>query len=91
MAGSTGLVRLVSFNGSVVAKSDVDAYENYWRLIGEMGNILKADRPYGVDEDRVLVKFKASLDDLGLENHNELPNSLWIRLSDLEIVDWSES
>jgi hypothetical protein len=91
MVGKSGLFRLVSFNGSKSAPKDVEDYENYWRLIGELGNVLEADRPYGVDEDRVLLRFQLCLDDLGLENHNEIPNSLWIRLSDLAAVAPSES
>jgi hypothetical protein len=76
-------VRLRSFNGSKKAPEDVEAYENYWRLIGEVGVVLEVNRPTGVDPDRVLVRFEPCLDDWGLENHNEVPNALWIRLSDL--------
>jgi hypothetical protein len=86
MAENEKLVRLMSFNGSKYAPDGVEAYENYWRLIGELGAVLEADRPYGVDDDRVLVRFETRLDDWGLENHNEVPNSLWIRSSDLEDV-----
>jgi hypothetical protein len=87
MSRDRDFVRLVSFNGAKLAPKDVEAYENYWRLIGEVGSVLKADRPYGVDDDRVLVRFNACLNDWGLENHNEIPNALWIRLSDLQIVN----
>jgi hypothetical protein len=91
MAGNRKLFKLVSFNGSQLAPLDVEAYENYWRLIGQVGRILEADRPYGIDKDRVLVNFEPSLDGMGLENHNETPNSLWIRLSDLEVVEPSRT
>ncbi|KAA9338548.1 hypothetical protein F0P96_06865 [Hymenobacter busanensis] len=73
-------VRLKSFLGRTVAKSDVERRENYWRLIGKRGRIIDAREHYG---GRVLVLFEDNLDDYGLENHNPVKNSLWILLTDL--------
>ncbi|GAA4374575.1 hypothetical protein [Hymenobacter koreensis] len=75
-------VRMMSFLGTLVADPDVDARENYWQLIGESGKAIDANENF---DGRVLVLFERSLDDYGLENHNPVKNSLWIRLSDLLI------
>jgi hypothetical protein len=77
------LVKLISFNGTRSAPSDVMAHENYWCLIGEQGIVLETQRPNGIDRDRVLVRFNANLDELGLETHNDVPNTLWIKQRDL--------
>ena len=77
------LVKLISFNGSRSAPSDVLAHENYWCLIGELGTVLEVSRPDGVDRERVLVRFNSNLNELGLDIHNDVPNALWIIRHDL--------
>jgi len=74
-------VVLKSFNGSLIAPQDVKPGENYWQLIG-----CKAVVELANDTDRVLIKFEHDLPSLGLANHNEVPNALWILISDLKFV-----
>jgi hypothetical protein len=74
-------VVLKSFNGSLIARQDIKAEENYWLLIGS-----KAVVELTNDGDRVLLKFDRDLSSLGLTNHNEIPNALWILISDLKFV-----
>jgi hypothetical protein len=74
-------VVLKSFNGSLVAPQDINPEENYWQLIG-----CKAVVEVAKDTDRVLVKFERDLSGLGLANHNGMPNSLWILISDLKFI-----
>ncbi|WP_281857816.1 hypothetical protein [Litoreibacter halocynthiae] len=82
------LLRL--FNGDRVALADIEAHEDYWVLIGERGVILddNTSGTFAIRDGfpRVLVQFDTSLDNLGLENHNPIKNSLWIRSSDLKLV-----
>ena len=35
----------------------------------------------------MLIRFDANLDDLDLENHNSIANSLWTRSSDFKVLD----
>jgi hypothetical protein len=74
-------VVLKSFNGSLVAPQDVNREENYWQLVG-----CKAVVEVVNDTDRALVKFERDLFGFGLANHNEVPNSLWILISDLKFI-----
>jgi len=74
-------VVLKSFKGSLVAPQDIKAEENYWQLIGG-----KAVVDVVNNTDRVLIKFERDLSGLGLANHNETPNSLWILISDLKFI-----
>ncbi len=74
-------VVLKSFNGCLIAPHDVKPEENYWQLIG-----CKAVVEVANDTDRVLVKFERDLSSLSLVNHNELPNTLWVLISDLKFV-----
>ncbi|RYY03500.1 MAG: hypothetical protein EOO53_06205 [Gammaproteobacteria bacterium] len=74
-------VVLKSFNGSLNAPHDTKAEENYWLLIGS-----KAVVELAKDVDRVLLKFDRDLSNLGLASHNEIPNALWILISDLKFV-----
>lgn len=74
-------VALKSFNGSLIAPENVKPEENYWLLIGS-----KAVVELTNDSDRVLIKFDRDLSSLGLANHNEIPNALWILISDLKFV-----
>jgi hypothetical protein len=73
-------VILKSFLGTLTPTGRLSSKENYWQLIGVRGSVIKED----VNENKVLVLFEKNLDDLNLENHNPINNSLWIRKSDLE-------
>lgn len=75
-------VILKSFNGKSVAPEDCDPNENYWLLLGKRGRIIKDKN----SRSRVLVKFYEPVSELGLCCHNEIPNSLLILLSDVEII-----
>jgi hypothetical protein len=74
-------VVLKSFNGSLIAPYTVKPEENYWLLIGSKAVVEIAN-----NTDRVLLKFERDLSGLGLANHNEMPNSLWILISDLKFI-----
>ena len=79
---------LETFNGLPEAPPNVETRENYWALIGKTGKIVD-DNQSGEHHSRdgfarVLVEFDDDLDSLGLENHNPLKNSLWIRVTDLK-------
>lgn len=77
------LVKMTSFLGTLNPKKNVFERENYWKLIGEQGKVIDAV----VNHDgRVLVLFDSDLDEFEVENHNPIKNSLWIRITDLEIV-----
>ena len=76
-------VLMKSFLGTDIAGLDVESRENYWQLIGRKGKIIDANENF---DGRVLVLFEVNLDDYGLENHNPIKNSLWIRISDLVVV-----
>lgn len=75
------LVRLNSFLGTLKPGNKVKANEDFWKLVGTKGKIIDD----GIDNERVLVLFDKNLDDLGLENHNPVKNSLWIKRTDLRI------
>ena len=74
-------VVLKSFKGSLIAPQDVNPEENYWQLIGSKAVIEVAN-----NTDQVLLKFERDLSSLGLANHNEVPNTLWILISDLKFI-----
>lgn len=74
-------VVLKSFNGSLVAPQDVTPEENYWLLIGSKAVVSESN-----NSERVLIRFERELSSLGLANHNDSPNSLWILISDLKFV-----
>lgn len=82
-------VKLISFYGTEVSSESVAPNENFWKLVGEQGVVvdenLKAHIAFPGKGKRALVKFDQSLDELGLLNHNEIPNSLWIFISDLAL------
>ncbi len=76
-------VRLKTFNGTLAPKKKTDPCDNYWQLIGERGKIID-DKIYN---ERVLVLFDKNLDTFEVANHNPIPNSLWIKPSDLELSE----
>jgi hypothetical protein len=77
------IVKLTTFNGEAIAPADIDAGENYWKLIGSTGVIHSITPPKNVGEDRILVVFHLDLDSLNLSNHNQVKNALWIKYKDL--------
>jgi len=82
-------VLLKSFHNTIHAPKDIDDTENYWKLIESIGKIIsneKRTHPAFLDMGkRVLVKFD-DLEKYGLCCHNEIPNSIWIFLSDLTFI-----
>jgi hypothetical protein len=86
-------VKLVKFNGKTKSQKTSDNSEAYWKLIGETG-IVQQDPQEGniyahfSERPRVLVKFNTDLlASYGLTTHNNINNSLWILVSDLEIIN----
>ena len=83
-------VKLVSFHGEVKASEPVEAEENFWILLGQEGEVvsekLKLHPAFLAKGERALIKFDQSLSGLGLANHNDEANSLWIFISDLKAI-----
>ncbi len=75
-------VRLLTFNNKSTPPKRCRPEENYWLLIGEAGSIAEEETAF----DRVLVKFDISVVSKGLYCHNEIPNTLYILKTDLEII-----
>ena len=75
-------VKLVTFNGETNSVEICDPTENYWILVGKTGTIVQPENI----RKRVLVKFDESVSELGLHCHNQIPNSLLILTSDLELI-----
>jgi len=68
----------------------VETAENFWVLVGQEGEVvseqLKIHPAFQDKGERALIKFDQSLSDLYLANHNDEANSLWVFISDLEII-----
>lgn len=79
-------VFLQHFLGRQKASGLVREDENYWILIGEKGVVVKTENHPSKNEERVLVKFSNNIAARGLNCHNEISNSLWILVSDLEHI-----
>jgi hypothetical protein len=82
---------LKTYNGKVGPIKAVNQKENYWKLIGEVGTIQQDSHESSIHasfstKQRVLVKFDKDLTIDDLIAHNNIDNSLWILVSDLEIV-----
>ncbi len=75
-------VRLKSFNGDFSSPEECDSSENYWVIVGSTGTVSSSINSSG----RVLVTFDIDVSSLGLYCHNEIPNSLLILRSDLEVL-----
>lgn len=75
-------VILKTFLGKLASSEKVGERENYWKLIGERGKVIDDTE---INSGRVLVLFNKNLNEFGVENHNPIKNSLWIKKSDLEI------
>jgi len=81
-------VKLNSWNGTQTSPSQCNPREDYWRLIGMEGIVLRDPftccKYTGFNNERsVLVRFDISVESLGLGCHNDADNSLWIPVSDL--------
>jgi hypothetical protein len=76
-------VKLITFLGTLSPKKKIKSREDYWKLIGENGEVI--DNQINHD-GRVLVLFDKNLNDFEIENHNPIKNSLLIRLTDLEFI-----
>ncbi len=76
-----------SFLDSTKPDADIEDSENYWKLIGEYGKIIKVrNSPHPAFPDKgnqVLVQFDKNLNELGLKVHNKEKNALWVFQSDI--------
>jgi len=79
-------VKLKTFLGTLTPSNRIEERENYWKLIGQSGKVID-DTENG--NGRVLVFFNRNLNEFGVENHNPIDNSLWIKKSDLELDNYS--
>lgn len=76
-------VRLKTFQGLSNFPYDVDDNDNYWKLIGQCGTVIDNELE---DKEKVLVLFDVELDNFQLANHNQIKNSLMIKIKDLDLV-----
>lgn len=81
---------MISFNGLLEAPSDCIPEENFWRLISEKGTVVQDPTESYLyasfsKDKRVCIVFDSDLNSFGLVNHNPIPNSLWILVSDLRV------
>jgi hypothetical protein len=80
-------VVLETFLGEKKPTISVRDSDNYWKLLGQRGTVAKNEgqskMPRHERGARVLVKFDVDVASLGLSCHNEIPNSLWLFISDL--------
>lgn len=76
-------VRLKSFNGRLSPPRGTSSEEDYWKLIGQSGEILEPKNERG----RVLVGFDVTVKSFGLACHNPIESSLYILESDLEMTE----
>ena len=86
---------LVTFNGSSSAPAGTPPIEDYWKLIGSRCTLIddkveRAHFPSSGPEARVCVEFDCDPGMFGLESHNQVKQSLWIRCSDLRSSEEEE-
>ncbi len=82
-------VRLKTFHRSEKPPEDVRKEENYWKLIGVNGVVMKKGTTHPAFLDmgvRVLVQFAEDIVKYGVACHNEQPNALWLFVADLDVV-----
>jgi hypothetical protein len=85
-------VKLVKFNEKGRPKKALDDSEAYWKLIGETGTVRQDPQEKTVfahfsKKPRVLVQFNKDVaSTYGVIAHNNIENSLWVLVSDLEII-----
>lgn len=80
------IVRLKTFLGTREPNKDTWERENYWKLIGASGKVIDVNEI----SEQALVLFERNLDDYQVENHNPVKNSLWIKMTDLELKNSQE-
>ena len=84
-------VRLIKFENASSDEEDISS-ECYHKLIGEEGTVQQDPHEKSLyasfsEEPRILVKFDKDLESsLGLIAHNNIENSLWMLVSELEII-----
>ena len=74
-------VKLRTFLGTLKPRTAINTQDNYCRLIGEKGEVIDDT----IRNKRVLVLFEKDLDEFEVANHNPIPNSLWIKPTDLRL------
>ena len=85
-------VKMVKCNGKPHPDKAEHFSEDYWKLIGETGTVQQDPQEKYIyasfsQEPRVLVKFDKDVQaSFGLTAHNNISNSLWILVSDLELI-----
>lgn len=83
-------VKLESFLGTRTPPHHVSQRQDYWKLVGHCGRILRqrkiARMAFEESELQLLVQFGDEVDGYGLHSHNEEKNSFWIVSSDLSLV-----
>lgn len=81
-------VILKTFNGTATSLAETKPTEDYWKLIGTQGVVQQTweQANFDMKQPRFLVKFDTDVNRLGLDCHNEIPNSLWILGSDIEPI-----
>jgi hypothetical protein len=85
-------VIMVTFNGRNSAPANTFPNEDFWRLIGSRGKLIdseteRAHFPSSGPNARACVEFDCDVKSLGLEAHNFVQNSFWIRCSDLRLIE----
>lgn len=84
-------VKMTSFKGRKYALNPVNPESLYELLIRSTGTIVHDPDESAIfasftQEKRILVRFDTDLNQLGLHNRSNVPNSLWILESDLELL-----
>ncbi|MDO3627897.1 hypothetical protein [Mucilaginibacter sp. BT774] len=74
-------VKLRTFLGTLKPRKARGTENNFWRLIGQKGKVIDD----AIQNKRILVLFEKHLDEFEVANHNPIPNSLWIKPSDLRL------
>ncbi len=83
-------VKLISYEGVIDPPTPGEPDQNYWRLLGWEGVVIKdpftcakyPDKALGT-ERRVLVKFDLLMSSLNLLSSDAAENSLWVAVTDL--------
>ncbi|MEZ9394187.1 hypothetical protein AB4222_20000 [Vibrio splendidus] len=83
-------VRIISFHGLKKEKKHEAELGTYWDLIDLCGTIVspkpRIHPAYPEKGYQVLVQFDTQLSSIGIDSHNDAPNSLWIFESDLKVL-----
>ena len=84
-------VKIKSFDGATTRPQAGDPQEDYSKLIGLTGVVIRDPREVSLyasfsSQPRLLILFDVDVKGLGLACHNKVQNSLWILETDLEIL-----